>query len=111
MLIVAYMFIYMFTCFLSASINQSNNLPLLRIFSMERWLASHKTPNQEDQGLYQVCSPRQVAFTMALDRICNTHCCYPATMVTQTRLNSTLYVQSLSYLTFFCCLEYSHTLF
>ena len=58
MLIVAYMFIYMFTCFLSASINQSNNLPLLRIFSMERGLASHKTPNLEDQGLYQVCSPR-----------------------------------------------------
>jgi hypothetical protein len=28
------------------------------IFSLERWLASHKTPNLEDQGLCQVCSLR-----------------------------------------------------
>ena len=34
---------------------------------MERGLASRKTPNLEDQGLYQVCSPRYVAFTTDFD--------------------------------------------
>ena len=40
---------------------------LAKNFSMERELASRKTPNLEDQGLYQVCSFRLVAFTRALD--------------------------------------------
>jgi len=34
---------------------------------MARELASRITPNLEDQGLYQVCSLRYVAFTTALD--------------------------------------------
>jgi hypothetical protein len=31
---------------------------LAKDFSLEMWLALHKTPNLEDQVLYQVCSPR-----------------------------------------------------
>jgi len=39
-----YMFIYIYVYLpLSASINQSSSLPLLRFFSMKRWLASHRS--------------------------------------------------------------------
>jgi len=93
--IYIYIYIYICVCVFTClclhplSVQQPSSV---EIFSMERGLASRKTRNLEDQGLYQVCSPRQVAFTMALDRICNTRCFYPATMVTQTCLNSILYV-------------------